>query len=117
MVREVLRSPDPRLKTPSAPLGRVGPAARRLAGDLRDTARAHPRTVGLAAPQIGAPWRMAWVDCTGHPRVPDPLGELWLLDPVVVAREGAAIAREGCLSLPEITANVRRATAVTVRAL
>jgi peptide deformylase len=117
VIREVLRAPDPRLKTPSVPIRRVGPAARRLAEDLRDTARAHPRTVGLAAPQIGAPWRMAWVDCTGHPRVPEPLGELWLLNPVVVAREGAAIAREGCLSLPEITANVRRATAVTVRAL
>ena len=117
MVREVLRYPDPRLKIHAAPVGRVGPAARRLAEDLRDTARAFPRTVGLAAPQIGAPWRMAYVDCTGHRRVADPLGPLWLVDPVVVETAGAEIGREGCLSLPEITANVRRATRVAVRAL
>ncbi len=117
MVREVLRYPDPRLKTPAIPIRRVGPAARRLAEDLRDTARAFPRTVGLAAPQIGAPWRMAYVDCTGHKRVPEAQGPLWLLDPVVVEREGAEVGREGCLSLPDITANVRRATTIAVRAL
>jgi peptide deformylase len=96
---------------------RVGPAARRLAEDLRDTARAFPRTVGLAAPQIGAPWRIAFVDCTGHPRVPEPLGPLWLIDPVVVHHEGEEVGREGCLSLPDITANVRRATRIVVSAL
>ncbi len=117
MVREVLRYPDPRLKTPATPIRRVGPAARRLAEDLRDTARAFPRTVGLAAPQIGAPWRMAYVDCTGHPRVPEAQGPLWLLDPVVVERHGAEVGREGCLSLPDITANVRRPVRVAVRAL
>jgi peptide deformylase len=116
VVREVLRYPDPRLKTPAAPVGRIGPAARRLAEDLRDTARAHPRTVGLAAPQVGAPWRMVWVDCTGHPRVPEPLGPMWLVDPRVVEREGSEVGREGCLSVPEITARVRRAGRVAVRA-
>jgi len=117
LVREVLRYPDPRLKSPATPVRRIGPAARRLAEDLRDTARAFPSTVGLAAPQVGAPWRMAYVDCTGHRRVPEPLGPLWLIDPVVVENAGAEIAREGCLSLPEITANVRRATRIAVRAL
>jgi peptide deformylase len=117
VVREVLRYPDRRLKAPAAPVRRVGPAARRLAEDLRDTARAFPRTVGLAAPQIGAPWRIAFVDCTGHPRVPEPLGPLWLIDPVVVHHEGEEVGREGCLSLPDITANVRRATRIVVSAL
>jgi peptide deformylase len=116
VVRQVLRYPDPRLKTPAVAVRRVGPAARRLAEDLRDTARAHPRTVGLAAPQLGAPWRMIWIDCTGHPRVPEPLGPMWLVDPRVVEREGSAVGREGCLSLPEITARVRRASQVAVRA-
>ncbi|MDX6645301.1 MAG: peptide deformylase [Miltoncostaeaceae bacterium] len=117
MVREVLRYPDRRLKTPAAPVRRVGPAARRLAADLQDTARAFTRTVGLAAPQIGAPWRMAFVDCTGHPRVPEPLGPLWLLDPVLAEHEGDEVGREGCLSLPDITANVRRPTRIVVSAL
>jgi peptide deformylase len=113
-VREVLRYPDRRLKLPSAPVGTPGPAARRLAEDLLDTAAGFPRTVGIAAPQIGAMWRLAYVDCTGHKRAPDAQGPIWLVDPVVELAEGDEIGREGCLSLPEITANVRRATRVVV---
>jgi peptide deformylase len=113
-VREVLRYPDRRLKLPSAAIGTPGPAARRLAEDLLDTAASFPRTVGIAAPQIGAMWRLAYVDCTGHKRAPDAQGPIWLVDPVVELAEGDEIGREGCLSLPEITANVRRATRVVV---
>ena len=115
-VREVLRYPDRRLKLPSVPVGPPGPAARRLAEDLLDTAGAFPRTVGIAAPQIGAMWRMAFVDCTGHKKVPDARGPIWLIDPVVELAEGDELGREGCLSLPDITANVRRATRVVVTA-
>ncbi|HJZ61892.1 MAG TPA: peptide deformylase [Miltoncostaeaceae bacterium] len=117
MIREVLRYPDRRLKTPAVPVRRPGAATRRLARDLEDTARSFPRTVGLAAPQIGALWRVAFVDCTGHPKAPDAQGPMWLVDPVLVRREGAEIGREGCLSLPDITANVRRPARISVRAL
>jgi len=113
-VREVLRYPDRRLKLPSVPVGPPGPAARRLAEDLLDTAATYPRTVGIAAPQIGAMWRMAYVDCTGHKKVPDAQGPIWLIDPMVELAEGDELGREGCLSLPDITANVRRATRVVV---
>lgn len=116
MIREVLVFPDRRLKLPAAPVGRPGAAARRLAEDLRDTAAAFPRTVGIAAPQIGELWRIAFVDCTGHKKAPDAQGPLWLIDPVVVASDGDEIGREGCLSLPAITANVRRATRIGVEA-
>ncbi|MEQ8834883.1 MAG: peptide deformylase [Miltoncostaeaceae bacterium] len=108
--------PDRRLKTPCTPVGRPGAAARRLAADLMATAAAHPRTVGLAAPQVGELWRIAFVDCTGHPRVPDAQGPIWLIDPVIVGRSGNRKGREGCLSLPEIIANVRRPERVRVEA-
>lgn len=114
MIRDVLRYPDRRLKAPAVPIASVGPAARRLAVDLRDTAQHYPRTVGLAAPQIGAPWRMIYVDCSGHPRVPDAAGPLWMINPRVTAAGGHEVGREGCLSLPDITANVGRATQITV---
>lgn len=114
--RTVVVYPDARLKAPCAPVGRPGPAARRLAGDLLATAAAHPRTVGLAAPQVGELWRMAFVDCTGHPRVPEAQGPIWLIDPVVVARAGNAKGREGCLSLPGIIAAVRRPARIAVEA-
>lgn len=114
VIREVVRFPDRRLKTPAAPVGRPGPEVERLARDLEDTAAAYPRTVGLAAPQIGRLWRVAFVDCTGHPNVPDAQGRIWLIDPVLVGARGDEMGREGCLSLPDITANVRRATEIAV---
>jgi peptide deformylase len=116
VIREVLRYPDRRLKLPAAPVGAPGPAIRRLAEDLLDTARSFPRTVGIAAPQVGELWRVAYVDCTGHPRVPAAQGPLWLVDPVLIASDGDEIGREGCLSLPDITANVRRPTRIAVEA-
>lgn len=116
MIREVLRYPDRRLKLPAVPVGAPGPAIRRLAADMLDTAASYPRTVGIAAPQVGELWRVAYVDCTGHKKVPGAQGPMWLIDPVVVASSGEEIGREGCLSLPEITANVRRATHVEIDA-
>ncbi len=115
MIRDVLRYPDRRLKTPAVPLRGIGPEARRLAVDLVDTARHYPRTVGIAAPQVGALWRMVYIDCTGHRSVPDPAGPIVMVNPLIVRRDGSEIGREGCLSLPDITANVARATDVTVR--
>jgi peptide deformylase len=70
----------------------------------------------VAAPQIGELVRIVVVDCSTHPKAAVNHGLLVLVNPVVVAAEGSAIGREGCLSIPEITANVRRATAVVVEA-
>jgi len=92
-----------------------GPALARLAADLEDTARSFPRTVGIAAPQVGMLWRVCFVDCTGHAKVPDPHGPVIMVNPELVHHEGQEIGREGCLSLPEITANVERPTRVVVR--
>lgn len=117
MIRDVLQFPDRRLKTPAVAIPHIGPAARRLAADLQDTARQYPRTVGLAAPQIGAPWRMIYVDCTDHPKVPDAAGPTWMINPLVRAATGAVVGREGCLSLPDITANVARASQLCVEYL
>jgi peptide deformylase len=115
--REVLVHPDPRLKQVAR---RLEPGERdlaeRLAADLVDTMRAGPRCVGVAAPQVGELVRMVAVDCSGHPKAGDHHGLLVLVNPAVVQAEGSEIGREGCLSIPEITANVRRATAVVVEA-
>ena len=91
--------------------------ARALASDLVDTMRAHERCVGLAANQIGTLRRCVVVDVTGHRRAVSCHGLIVLFDPIVASASGSEIAREGCLSLPDLTANVRRATNVTVRGL
>jgi peptide deformylase len=90
--------------------------ARRVAGDVLDTMRSHPGCVGLAAPQLDELVRVVAVDVSEHPKATRSHGELVLVNPRVTRAEGADVAREGCLSIPELTANVRRATHVTVEA-
>ena len=85
-----------------------------MARDLIDTMRSFPGCVGLAAPQIGELVRVAVVDCSEHPRAVDPNGLMVLLNPRITWSEGAELAREGCLSIPELTGNVRRATSLEI---
>ena len=112
----VLRYPDSRLKQQCAPVDDPELAAR-VAADLVDTMRSHPRCVGLAAPQIGELVRIVAVDVTGHPKAESCTGLAVLVNPVVVRAEGDELGREGCLSIPELTGNVRRAATVAVEAL
>jgi peptide deformylase len=88
--------------------------ATRVAGDLLDTMRSHPGCVGLAAPQVGELVRLVVVDVSEHPKAKRSNGELALVDPSVLSASGAKVAREGCLSIPHLTANVRRATEIVV---
>ena len=113
-VREVVRYPHPILKEVCRP---AEPGeAQQVAAHLLDTMDAHPGCVGLAAPQIGEPVRVVVVDVSGHPRAETSNGRLVLVNPVVLASDGAVVMREGCLSIPDLTANVRRAERVTVAA-
>jgi len=111
--REVLRMPHPGLKRRAVEVdGSVD--VERIAADLLDTMAAAPRCVGIAAPQIGVEVRIAVVDVTGHPKATTCAGRLVLVNPVVAAQEGSALGREGCLSIPAFTGDVRRARRVTV---
>jgi peptide deformylase len=116
-VREVLRYPHPLLKAVAPPFGEGDAAERdRVALDLLDTMRSFGHCVGLAATQLGDLARLVAVDVGEHPKATTANGLLLLAEPRVVASEGAEVAREGCLSIPRLTANVRRATAVRVEA-
>src|SRR5439155_3644120 len=70
-----------------------------------------------AANQIGVLRRCIVVDVTDHPKATTTHGELVLFDPVIVSATGGETGREGCLSLPDLTADVRRATNIVVRGL
>jgi peptide deformylase len=78
--------------------------------------RANRGCVGLAAPQLGEEVRMVVVDVSEHPRATRHHGLMVLVNPVIRRASGGEIAREGCLSIPELTANVKRATEVLVEA-
>jgi peptide deformylase len=70
--------------------------------------------VGLAAPQIGEPVRAFVLDVSGHPKATTSHGLVVVFDPVVLEESGEALGREGCLSVPHLTADVRRATRIVV---
>ncbi len=110
--REILLYPDRRLKQVAAPA--QASEAARVGRDLLETMRTHPGCVGLAAPQIGELVRVVVVDVSEHPKAETSNGELVLANPRLVWAQGGEVAREGCLSVPEVTANVRRATRIAV---
>jgi len=117
-VREILHLPNPALKRVAHEIAPGQTAlAERVAADLLETMHSFPRCVGLATPQIGESVRIIVVDVSLHPRGGPGSGELLLVNPVIVKRDGAEVAREGCLSVPELTANVSRATEVEIEAL
>jgi peptide deformylase len=116
--RQVLRFPHPALKLTARSLRPDETSeARRVGDDLVDTMRSFPGCVGLAATQLDEMVRMVVVDVSEHPRATSSHGLLVLANPRLVHREGAEVAREGCLSIPQLTANVRRATRIVVEAL
>ena len=113
--RPVLLYPDPILKQVAPPVEAAD--LDRVAELLIDTAATYERCVGIAAPQIGELVRVAIVDVSEHPKAVTSNGLIVLANPRVIASEGSEVAREGCLSLPDVTANVRRATRIEVKHL
>lgn len=112
MIRPVRLYPDPVLMRPCAPV--AARDAERIVSDLVDTMRAHPGCVGLAAPQIGEPARVAVVDCGGHPACEAGGGLVVLVNPRIVEGVRRELGREGCQSIPWYTVDVRRFRRVVV---
>jgi peptide deformylase len=116
-VRDVRIYPDPVLKQVASPVGAIDSDARALAADLIDTMRSFEHCVGIAANQIGVLRRCIVVDVGDHKKARTRNGLIVLFDPEITVSAGSEVAREGCMSLPDLTANIRRATDVEVRGL
>ena len=113
-VRAVRVLPDAVLTSPARSVGWIDDYARELAVDLIETMRASPACVGLAANQIGVPLRAFAIDVTGHKKARSCHGEVVLFDPEIIAFASPEMGREGCMSVPDLTGDVERATVVTV---
>jgi peptide deformylase len=116
-VRPVVRLPDHVLKRVADSVAEIGPDEKALAADLLDTMFASPNCVGVAAPQIGVSIRAFSVNVTGHKKADSCHGPFVLFNPVLILARHLELAREGCLSVPDLTGNVARATEVVVRGL
>jgi peptide deformylase len=99
---------DPILRQATTPLSEVNDELRRLVADMFETMH-HAKGIGLAAPQVGRTERLAIVEVDEERFV--------LINPEVVQQDGRAKGEEGCLSIPDIYADVERPKTVTVRAL
>ncbi len=114
--QKILLYPHPVLKKMCRQVAALDGAIAGLVDDLVDTMREGPGSVGVAAPQIGVSLRVCVVDVsTSKLGKENNHGLLTMINPEIVERSGAAIMREGCMSVPDYTGDVERATSVTVR--
>ncbi len=100
-----------------AEVDQIDEAARALAADMVDTMRASPACVGIAAPQIGVDLRAFVVDCSSHRRTTVHHGELILFNPVITVSGAISFEREGCMSVPDLTGDVGRASEIVVEGI
>ena len=114
-VRDVVRAPAAVLATPGDAVDPSHPDIVQLAADLVATMRVSPGCVGLAAPQVGVGVRVFCVDVSEHPKTRGHHGTFVLCNAEVVESSRNEKAREGCMSVPELTGDVKRATRLVVR--
>src|ERR1700731_78028 len=108
-LRTILEYPDPRLRTRAQPVTQFDAEIGRLVDDMFETMYAAPG-IGLAATQVDVHQRVIVIDVSKDHKEP-----VTLINPEIIAREGEASTEEGCLSVPGIFDEVKRAAKVRVR--
>lgn len=111
----VTRAPAPVLSNPCLDVDPRDPAVVALADSLVATMRAHAGCVGLAANQVGVGLRVFVLDVGGHAKTRSYAGVVVLANPVLVEASRWEKGREGCLSVPDLTGDVKRARRVVVQ--
>lgn len=114
-VLDILTLPDERLRQMSEPVTRFDDQLRTFIADLDETRLAGPAAVGIAAPQVNVFQRILILDVSGRKNTPNH-GHLVLINPEITHWEGFEMAREGCLSVPDYTGNVIRASRIRLTA-
>ncbi len=113
MIRTILTYPNPELKKKSATVTAITDSVRELVQDMTDSMYAAPG-VGLAAPQLGVHQRVVIIDISGKNEPPDLIVAI---NPTIIHAEGDSYEEEGCLSVPDYAANVKRHARVIIKAL
>ena len=113
-VLDVTRAPSQVLSVSGSSVDPADPAVVQLCADLVATMRISPGCVGLAAPQVGVSAQAFCVDVSAHPKTRTTHGLIVFLNAEIVEASRNEKAREGCMSVPELTGDVKRATKITV---
>ena len=112
-VRKILTYPDPILRQKAKPVTRFDDRLKELAADLGETMYAAPG-VGLAATQIGVLLQVVVIDVANEEK---KRRFTTLVNPVISQGEGSVLGQEGCLSVLEFEAKVKRFKKIHVSAL
>jgi peptide deformylase len=112
MIYPIVKFGNPVLEKPAAKVTVFDGELKMLVDDMFESMYA-ARGVGLAAPQIGVPLRIAVVDVTFKE---DPNAQIVLINPEIIHKEGRHTQSEGCLSIPDFRESVSRAKVATIRA-
>ena len=107
----ILEYPDKRLRTLATPIETVDAALSALIDDMFETMYDAPG-IGLAATQVNVHKQLLVLDISEDKSQP-----MVFINPKIVARDGKQVYQEGCLSLPNIYADVTRYNQITVEAL
>jgi peptide deformylase len=116
-VLPVVTAPATVLSTVGEEVDPTDPSVVQLAADLVETMRVSPGCVGLAAPQVGIGVQVFAVDVTGHPKAATTHGTFVLCNAKVIEASRWKAGREGCMSVPDLTGDVKRAGRVVVSAV
>ena len=112
-IKKVLRYGDKFLRGQAKEVHKVSQKIKVLVQDLLDTMY-DQNGVGLAAPQIGEPYRVFVIDVSTNN---EPLNPMVFINPKIIKKSGAVISHEGCLSFPEAFTDVKRYANVMIKAL
>jgi peptide deformylase len=113
-IRDIITYPDPFLRKPTHKVEVIDDEIHRLIEDMSETMYAEPG-VGLAANQVGSDRMVLIYDVSRSEEESSPTA---LINPEIVEREGSQLSEnEGCLSVPDFRADVKRYAQIRVRAL
>ncbi len=114
-IQPILRYPHPVLKKLCNRVEQIDQKILELVQDLVDTMHEGPGSVGVAASQIGVTLRVCVVDVSKNRLGKENNhGLLCMINPEITDRIGSATMREGCMSVPDYTGDVDRATGITL---
>ena len=108
---EIKNCLDPVLRKMCLPIDNIDGELVTLAGNMVETTLAVPG-IGLAANQIGLPWRLFVINIGVET---DKENLVTVINPEITSMEGSELGEEGCLSIPDVTAEVTRASQIEIK--
>ncbi|MCF8055269.1 MAG: peptide deformylase [Desulfocapsa sp.] len=109
-LRTIHKFPDPVLRQKAKKVTTIDDSLKNLITDMVETMYDAPG-IGLAAPQIGESSQLIVVDIS---REENEQRSMVMINPIITEREGSQVDEEGCLSVIDLTASVKRSRKITL---